>query len=356
MESRIETVNKKGKVGIALLSFAHFHQYKWLETFGDDPKVEIVGFWDDDIVRARTVKRKYDIRSFSSVDEILKKKEVSAVAICSETSLHKGLVLKSCLYKKHILCEKPIAATISDALQMKDAVKKAGVIFLQSSPQRLIKGNILIKKILDSGELGRITHVRKRHGHGFSLKGLDKDMPWIVSKEKTGGGAYIDEGVHETDLLQYYFGMPQSVYAEFSKNLYGEVEKSGVAVYRYPDDLIVIHEAAWDWLAGGPTTEIYGRKGVVIESFTDCASSTGKSYWPHLSIFKKETGEWETLEDTFDFSSVHSLFPREFISILTENKDPICTIDDGVNALTMVIGAYESAKEAKTINFPLEQE
>lgn len=356
MKSRIETINKKGKVGIALLSFAHFHQYKWLETFLNDARVEIIGFWDDNIVRAQTVTKKYNIKYFNSIDELLKKKEVSAAAICSETSMHKYLVLKSCIYKKHILCEKPIATTISDALEMKDVVKKAGVIFLQSSPQRLITGNIIVKDILDSGELGRITRVRKRHGHGFGLTDLDKDMPWIVSKEKAGGGAYIDEGIHETDLLQYYFGMPKSVHAEFSENLYGEVEKSGVAVYRYPGDLIVIHEAAWDWLAGGPTTEIYGEKGVLIESLTDCASSTGESYWPHLSLYKKEAGEWKILAETFDFSKVHSFFPQEFVKILIENKEPICTIDDGINALTMVIGAYKSAKEGKTIYFPLEQE
>jgi len=349
-------VNKNGKVGIALLSFAHFHQYKWLETFLNDPGVEIIGFWDDNTLRADAVKNKYNIKYFNNIDELLKDNMVTAAAVCSETSKHKELVLKSCRYKRHILCEKPTALTLNDAVEMKHAVKNTCIMFLQSSPQRLITGNRIIKKILDSGELGRVTHVRKRHGHGFGLKGLDNDMPWIVSKKEAGGGAYIDEGIHETDLLHYYFGMPESVYAEFSKKLYGEVESAAVAIYRYTDDLLVIHEAAWNWIAGGPTTEIYGEHGVLIENFTDCASATGKSYWPHLSLFKKETGKWEVLEETFDFSKIHSLFPREFIDMLTESKKPVTTIDDGINALTMIIGAYKSAEEGKTIYFPPDQE
>ena len=338
------------------MSFAHFHQNKWLETFLRDSRAEVVGFWDDNPVRAASVAKDYGVPYFNHLDELLQKSEVTAAAICSETSRHKELTFKCCQYQKQILCEKPTALTLNDCLDMKRAVESSGVLFLQSFPQRLIRGNKVIKTILDSGELGRITHVRKRHGHGFGLKGLDRDMPWIVSEKDAGGGAYMDEGVHETDLLCYYFGMPESVFARLSKQQCGEGEMSAAAIYRYENDLMVIHEAGWNWLAGGPTTEIYGEEGVLIESQSDCASSAGKSTWPHLSLYRRETGNWEILEGSFDFSVIHSLFPLAFMDMLLGETEPVATIDDGINALMMVLGAYRSAREGRIVSFPLERD
>jgi len=351
----MQWINESGRVGIALLGFGHFHQYHWVKAFGSDARVEIIGFYEKDEALASSVESQHGLRRFGTVDGLLQHPQVTAAAICSETEDHLELTLACCRYKKAVLCEKPTAPSVAEARKMQEAVRKSEIPFVQVFPQRLIPGNIRIKEILDSGELGRITHVRKRHGHGFALGTLSRDMPWIVTQNRAGGGAYMDEGVHEADLLCYYFGMPESVIAQMSQLRYGNVEIAGTALYRFPNDITAVHEAGWNWVAGGPTTEIYGEKGVILESQTDCASTTGEPRLPHLSLFRISSGSWEILDEDFDFQTVHHLFPAAYIDVLLGTRECPATIDDGVRALEMVAGAYRSAETGARVTFPLNE-
>ncbi len=347
----MKRVNHNGKVGLALLSFAHFHQHRWVEAFSKDSRCEIVGFWDDNPERGEELEKKFGIPFRQNLDDLLSDENVTAAAVCSETGGHPWLIDRCCSYQLPVMCEKPIARNSAEGQQIKKSVDAAGIPFLQVFPQRLMTGNIRIKEILESGILGRVTHVRKRHGHGFGLASLATDMPWIVSNEAAGGGAYLDEGVHETDLLRHYFGMPLSVRALKSKLTCGQGEMSATALYEFPNDINVVHEAGWNWIAGGPTTEIYGDQGVLIESLTDCASSTGNHLLPHLALFRKETGMWEVLEKDYDFSSIHHMFPIAFLDMLLNKTEPLSTLTDGLRALEMVEAVYLSIKENRTVEF-----
>jgi len=347
----MSNTNQKGKVGLALLSFAHFHQSRWVEAFRKDPRCEIVGFWDENLKRAEEIERRLGVPFRENLTSLLSDERVTATAVCSETIRHPWVIEQCCKHRLPIMCEKPTATNLSEGQKIKKIVEAAGIPFLQVFPQRLMTGNIRIKEILESGTLGTVSHVRKRHGHGFGLASLETDMPWIVSSEDSGGGAYMDEGVHETDLLRHYFGMPLSVSAVKSNRTCGQGEMSATALYEFPNDIHVVHEAGWDWIAGGPTTEIYGDEGVLIESLTDCASSTGNYLLPHLSLFRKETGSWEVLEKDYDFSSIHQMFPITYLDMLLDDTEPISTLSDGLKALEMVEGVYRSIRERRTIEF-----
>ena len=347
----MKNVNQRGKVGLALLSFAHFHQYRWVEAFRKDSRCEIIGFWDENPKRGEEIERSLGIPFCENLDNLLSDGSVTAAAVCSETNRHPWLIEQCCRYELPIMCEKPTARNSAEGQQIKKNVETAGIPFLQVFPQRLMTGNIRIKEILESGILGRVSHVRKRHGHGFGLVSLETDMPWIVSSEDSGGGAYMDEGVHETDLLRHYFGMPLSVRALKSNRTCGKGEMSATALYEFPNDITVVHEAGWNWIAGGSTTEIYGDEGVLIESLTDCASSTGNHLLPHLALFRKETGSWEILEKDYNFSSIHYMFPIAYLNMLLDETEPIANLSDGLKALEMVEGVYRSIKENRTIEF-----
>ena len=166
------------KPGVVLLSFAHFHQHTWTQTFLADSRIRVVGFWDSDPERGKAMSAKYSLTFYPDLDELLSREDVQGAAICSENFRHKALTLKCCEQGKHVFCEKPTALNLIECWEMKAAVERSGVLFLQSFPQRLMPGNLAIKKLLDERAIGKISHVRKRHGHPFGLKGLDQDMPW----------------------------------------------------------------------------------------------------------------------------------------------------------------------------------
>ena len=341
--------NSRGKAGIALLSFAHVHQFHWADTLAGDARAQIVGFWDRDVHRGRSVHEKTGLQFYPILSDLLDHKDVTAAAICSETSEHARLISECCRRGMPVMCEKPTGRNAAEVESIRDEVLAADIPFLQVFPQRLMPGNIRIKEILASGALGRVTHVRKRHGHAFGLQSLAIDMPWVVDPKLSGGGAYMDEGVHEADLLGYYFGMPISVSARASSSRCGGGEMAATALFEFPGDITVVHEAGWNWIAGGPTTEIYGERGILIGSQTDCASTTGVPLVPHLSIFQRESESWKTLEESFDFSTTHRRFPVAFLDMLVDGRAPVATIDDGLRAARMVDGVYRSIERQRTM-------
>ena len=343
------------KPGVALLSFAHFHQHIWAQTFLSDHRVRVVGFWDSDTERGKAMSAKYGLDWYPDLDDLLSRKDVQGAAICSENFRHKELTLRCCQKGLHVFCEKPTAMNLAECREMKAAVEKSGVLFLQSFPQRLMPGNLAIKRLLEKEVLGRISHVRKRHGHPFGLKGLEKDLPWIVESDSAGGGAYLDEGIHQTDLLRWYFGMPLSVIAQTAGTL-GQVETSGIAIYRFKGDILAVHEAGWNWRAGGPTTEIYGENGTIMQSYTDCASNSPGNFCPHLTLYLTKTARWQEMPVTYDFSTTHTLFPKVFADLLTgETTELPATLEDGMKALEMALAAYQSAQTGQLVTFPLRE-
>lgn len=346
-------MSEERSVGLALLSFAHFHQRKWAETFLGDRRASVLGLWDGDTERGLQAAREYGIPFFHELDALLSHPGVEAAAICSETKRHVELTKRCCRKRLDILCEKPTAKSLEEGREMQREVAAANVRYVQSFPQRMIPGNHTIKGLLEDGAIGRITHVRKRHGHGFFLSGLEQDMPWVVDPELAGGGAFLDEGVHETDLLRYFFGDPVSVVAQMGCRASSGVETSGTAVYRFPDDTLASIESGWRWVAGGPTTEIYGDEGTIIQSGLDCASNAPGTFWPPLSLYRKRIGRWEKIGEPFDFSTIHTLAPLAFLDTVARDADPPSTIEDGLKALEMVLAAYRSAGTGERVEFPL---
>jgi len=346
---------RTGRIGLAVLSFAHTHQHHWIRAFAADPRVELVGFWDDNDERAAAAAAEHGIVRFEALEELLEDDRVVAAAICSETFRHRELTEECARRGIHVLCEKPVACTLQDARGMKAAVEAAGIRYFQSSPQRLIPANRRIIELVRSGEIGRVTHVRKRHGHNFALAGLEKDIPWIVDPSASGGGALLDEGIHETDALRALLGEAASVVALTSEPDRYSVESGGTALFRFSTGVTAVLESAWNWPAGGPTTEIYGEEGVIIESLTDRASNSRGQYWPHLTVYRAGDEVWRDTGESFDFSRIHTLAPRAFVDALVEGGSIVSTIDDGIAALEMILGAYRSAQTGRRIDFPLDE-
>ena len=344
-------------VGVALLSFAHTHQEHWATSLAADPRAIVRAVWDADSGRGAAAAARHATTFEASLDAVLRRTDVQAVAICVETCRHADLVVAASQAGKHILCEKPIAPSLSACRRMASAVTESGVTYMQSFPQRLLPANHRVRKLLREGAIAPISLVRKRHGHYFALRDLAATMPWILDPAQAGGGAFLDEGVHQTDMLRWLLGDPFEVVALPGRMSGGRsVEDIGAAIYRFADGVTAVLEAGWTWVAGGPTTEIYGDRGTIVQGFTDCASAAaplpGATY---LCLYRADASEpaWTDLGDPHDFWTIHQRVPRAFLDCLISGGPPASTLADGAAALEMILGAYQAAAERRTVVFPL---
>ncbi len=344
-------------IGVALLSFAHAHQEHWASALARDARARVLAVWDADRVRGEAAAARHGARFVADLDTVLGDPAVQAVAIAAETCRHAGLAVAAAKAGKHILCEKPCARSLAECARMAAAVRAARVVYMQSFPQRLLPGNQRMKALLAEGAIGALSLVRKRHGHAFALRDLATSMPWIVEPEQAGGGAWLDEGVHQADMLRWLLGDPLEVVALPGRVSGGRVvEDTGAAIFRFPGGVLGVLEAGWTWVAGGPTTEIYGDRGTIVQAFTDSASATGPLPGSaHLRLYRVDHPEpaWIDLGCEHDFRAIHRRVPGAFLECLIAGAAPPSDLTDGTAALEMILGAYQAATERRAIRFPL---
>lgn len=329
---------------IAMLSFAHYHANFWTEQFLATPGITLACIWDDDAARGHEAASRFGLRFEPDVDAAIA--AADAVAICSETSAHLPLARRAAAAGRAILCEKPTARNAAEAAAMAEAVRAAGVLFMQSFPKRLDPASHALRDLLAEGRLGRIHTVRIRHGHFY---GRDPEFRsrWYVRREAGGGGALLDEGVHGADLLCWLFGLPASVVATTSSAVLGlEVEENATALFTWADGLTAELTASFLFAAASDSVEIYGTEGTALLAGVDLASRDISS-GPFLRIFAGD-GErrWEesALVPQFKRGQFHHQNAIAFARCLLDGAPPPATIEDGRRALLMIEAAYAAAR------------
>jgi predicted dehydrogenase len=328
---------------IAMLSFAHYHANFWTEQFLETPGIKIACIWDDDTARGQEAASRFGLRFEADLDAAIA--AADAVAICSETRAHLPLALRATAAGRAILCEKPTARGIAEAEAMADAVRQAGVLFMQSFPKRLDPASHALRALVAAGRLGRIHTVRIRHGHFYGLA-PDFRSRWYVHHAQSGGGALLDEGVHGADLLCWLFGLPASVVATTSSALLDlEVEENATALFTWPDGMTAELTASFLFAAGSDSVELYGTEGTALLAGVDLASRD-ITPGPFLRVFSG-SGErvWEAqdLVPQFKRGRFHHQNAIAFARCLLDGAPPPATLEDGRRALLMIERAYAAA-------------
>jgi predicted dehydrogenase len=159
----------------------------------------IPGRADDAVSTYGVGKAVYDYK------EILNDPEITAVSVCTPNNVHKEISIGLLKAGKHVLCEKPAARTLSEALEMQKAQHETGKVLNIGVVNRFKSSVNAIKDRVDAGELGNIYHVYISFRAHRSIPGMGGAF---TNKDIAGGGVLIDWGVHFIDLVMYVCGDP----------------------------------------------------------------------------------------------------------------------------------------------------
>lgn len=333
---------------VGVLSFAHYHANFWSEVFAS--RGVLAGVWDGDAVRGREAAARYGTTFRASLDDLLQ--DCTAVAVCSETARHRPLIERAAERGLAILCEKPLGTDLDDCERIAATVAARGVFFMQSFPKRFDPATHRLQQAVASGELGRITLARVRHGHHYGLE-PDFASRWYVLRELAGGGALLDEGVHAADLLATLFGVPESVVAQTSSEALGlEVEDLGIAVFRWPSGMLGEIVSSFTYAAADASIELYGTRGTLLVSAVDLASRdiTQGGYVRRYLRSERER-RWETLDTVprFKRGEFHHQNAIAFCDALERGAPPPIPIEAGLTAGRMIDAAYRAARTGSSV-------
>jgi predicted dehydrogenase len=149
---------------------------------------------------------------FVDADAMLKSADLDAVDICTIHDQHAPLAIAAAKAGKHIICEKPLANTVRESVEMLKAVEKAGVKHMCGFSYRFAPAVASIKKMIQSGKLGEIFHFRAAYQQDWIV---DPEFPlvWRLQKEHAGSGALGDIGAHIIDMCHNLVGQIEQVSA-----------------------------------------------------------------------------------------------------------------------------------------------
>lgn len=329
---RVGLIGAGGIAGVHALSY---------ENIKD---VKIVAVADIIPEKAEYLAKKFGADVLDHGDKIIAREDIDVVDVCLPTYLHHEYVLKAARAGKHVLCEKPMALTVEQGIEMIKETEKAGVKFMTGHVLRFFPEYVNAKEVIESGSIGTPKVVRGYRG-GVHPSRVTK---WYGEVEKSGG-AIQDMLVHDIDFLRWCFGPVKQVYAK--GNVYKRVEylEYDMLTLEFESGLIAHLTADWSKPEGGSFVtrlEIAGTEGILsYESDKEIPLNV------ICQVDKTSAGGGVAVpESPLDPLSVP--FTREIMGFMNavskDEETPIQPVE-ALRTLSIALAALESIRENKPV-------
>ena len=348
------------KIRFAQLSFWFGHARGICNAAKKHPNVDLACVWDADPDRGKAAAEQFGVEYIGDLDELLARDDIDAVGICSETQLHGEHIVRAAEAGKHCMVEKPFTRTPEQADEAIAAAEKNNVQVMPVYNLRFSPAHEKMKEVVDSGQLGPICQVRRRHGHPkYSAYNYDPQKilndpndPW-VDPDPEGRSSLYHAGSHSIFWMFWMFGMPESVVSIGASRVGNlPVEDNCTSVFHYDNGMLVtMHNSETETIAP-LATEIYGFDGALIQVRGDGPSTRTDFGDPAaLMLHTKDQPGWQPLSE-YHRSFVppgYGPFDKFFDALSAGDEMPI-TMYDGKKCVQILAAAELASKEKRQVS------
>lgn len=274
--------------------------------------------------------------------ELVNDPNVDAAILVVPDKLHLPMTKAFLEAGKAVLCEKPMALTVSECEEMMEIEKKTGGFLMIGQVCRFTPAFRKAKEIISSGTIGELVFVESEYAHCYD-KSRGRD-DWRVDPDRHG---FIGGGCHAVDLLRWIAGNPTEVYAHANHKLLPDwpVNDTSVAIYKFPNDVMgkvfVSIGCRRDYTM---RSVFYGTKGTVI---CDNTSDSMRLYVDDMAN-GKDFREAEIIPIDINNHNVGSEI-KMFLEALAGGKESPLSSIEGASTVAVCAASVESAKLGKPV-------
>jgi UDP-N-acetylglucosamine 3-dehydrogenase len=300
---------------------------------------EFVGVADVRLEAAQKIANQYGIRAFQDYRELLK--IVDGVIVATPPAAHREVVVAAAEAGVHAFCEKPLSLTLADADAMIEAADIAGVHLMVGQVLRFYPVHALGKRLIDAGEIGDVVYIETDYSGSYRAP-RERPSNWYGSV-----GGFLENGIHKSDLINWFGGTATTVAAEVgSFSGHENWEDYAVTLIRYDSGAVgVLRWGPFMGARGTNDTIIDGSKGSLrLDMRADAA-------------YLKKIGEPEWKEILPDRSQPHGVVGEltHFVDCIRENRTPLVDGRAGRHAVEVALASYRSAKNKEKVSLPLKE-
>ena len=337
-----------GVIGTGRIAQSH------LRALSAHQQAKAVAVFDVIPERAKMTATDYRVPNVcSSLDDLLERRDVDAVVVCTPPFAHAQPTIAALEAGKHVLCEKPFAVDPKEAEAMVAAAEKHGRFLACCSARNRVglaaqKGH----EIVTRGELGKVYFARSSSFRLRGRPGIDifRDAPWFVSKDRAGGGALIDIGVYQLDWLLWMLGSPRvtSVVAATYQGIGAvppdspiqDVEDHAVVSFTCDNGSSAVMEIAWSSnIAGANLLMVLGTEASLrFDPLTKIVVGPDR-----LPIEEK------LLDVPADHPSVRGNVTVAFVDAVLAGRQPHTPGREALEVTRLIDAAYRSAATGQAV-------
>ena len=271
------------------------------------------------------------------------------VDVCTFPDFHLPPVEACAEIGRPIQVQKPIATNLDEARRMIDIARQAGITFGVASQHRFDDATIFLKRALAAGRLGRLLEAdayvkwfRSDEYYSRPIKG---------SWQTEGGGALINQAIHQVDLLLYLAGPVSRISAQWQLAAAHKIESEDIvdALVRYASGATgVIQASTAFWPGYTERVELHGTKGTAIISGDRLTSwdvlDDGEANQRDPAPVAHDVASGSSDPMAISLTSFERQF-EDFAEAIRDHREPLVSGEEGYRALEVVLGVYRSCRE-----------
>jgi predicted dehydrogenase len=348
-----------GIIGCGNIGAIHADSIKKIDN------ARLIAVCDSNLNSAKNFGEKYQVDYFQDYKKLLEHKDIDVINICVPSGMHMDISIKASNAGKHILCEKPLEINLQKIDAINEAVRKNKVKLGVVLQKRLQQPSKIIKKALDERKLGRIISGSV-YLKGYRTQEYYDQGKWRGTWEHDGGGCLMNQGIHDIDLLQWFLGPVESVYAITDTMAHEriEVEDMAIAIVKFKNKAKGVIESSTSCYPGFPSSiNIYGTKGTINlrdDKIVDWKfmnpTEEDELFSNKILIDLKNSCQSKNINYSDPIKLLkdrHKHVLEDMVRAVRDNTMPEITGEEARKSVEIILAIYESARTNTEIRLPL---
>lgn len=345
-----------GIIGCGMI--AHHHA----QAIGDLREAKLVGCFNHTTSKAQSFAKKYNCDVYDSLDAMLADPKIDVVNICTPSGAHMEPAVAAAKAGKHVVVEKPLEVTLKRCDRIIDACDKHNVKLCTIFPSRFSEVNRVMKDTIDAGRFGKLT-LGDTFVKWWRTQEYYDSGGWRGTYKLDGGGAFMNQAIHNVDLLYWFMGDVAEVSAVTGTLAHKriEVEDVAVACVKFRNGAMGVLEAttaAWPGLL--KKTEIHGTTGsAIIEQdhllLWNFEKKLAKDKTITRKFAKSDTSGGAADPNAISYSG-HLAQLKDFVKAIKTGSTPAVDGREGRKSVEIILAIYKAAWSGRRVTLPLKSD